>query len=79
MNKLVDQYNNIYLHSINKKSINADCSASNEKIEANPKASKFKVKDRVKISNYKNIFSKCHTENWSREIFIIDSVVKTNP
>ena len=23
--------------------------------------------------------SKCYTENWSREIFIIDSVLKTNP
>ena len=22
---------------------------------------------------------KCYTENWSREIFIIDSVLKTNP
>ena len=28
---------------------------------------------------YKNIFSKGYTENWSREIFIIDSVLKTNP
>ena len=28
---------------------------------------------------YKNIFSKAYSENWSREIFIIDSVLKTNP
>ena len=28
---------------------------------------------------YKNIFSKGYTENWSREIFIIDSVLKANP
>ena len=34
---------------------------------------------RVRITNYKNIFSKGYTENWSREIFIIDSVLKTNP
>ena len=27
LNKLVDQYNNAYRHSINKKSINAGCSA----------------------------------------------------
>ena len=33
----------------------------------------------VRITNYKNIFSKDYTENWSREIFIIDSVLKTNP
>ena len=27
LNKLVDQYNNTYHHSINKKPVNADCSA----------------------------------------------------
>ena len=79
MNKLVDQYNNTYYHSINKKPVNADYSALTEKIETNPKASKFKVNNRVRITKYKNIFSKAYTENWSREIFVIDSVLKTNP
>ena len=50
-----------------------------EKIETNPKTPKFKASDRVRITKYKNIFSKGYTENWSREIFIIDSVLKTNP
>ena len=45
----------------------------------NPKAPKFKVNYRRRITNYKNIFSKGYTENWSREIFIIDSVFKSNP
>ena len=27
LNKLVDQYNNTYHHSINKKPVNTDCSA----------------------------------------------------
>ena len=44
----------------------------------NPKTPKFKVNDRVRITKYKNIFSKCDDENWSREKFIIDSVLKTN-
>ena len=79
MNKLVDQCNNTYHHSINKKPINADDSALTEKIETNHKASKFKVNDRVRIMQYKNIFSKVYTENWSREIFVIDSVLTTNP
>ena len=48
-------------------------------IEINSKASKFNVNDRVRITKYNNIFSKDYTENWSREIFIIDSVLKTNP
>ena len=64
--KLVDQYNNTYHRSINKKPINADYSALNEKIETNSKARKFKVNDRVRTTKYKNIFSKGYTENWSR-------------
>ena len=35
LNKLVDQYNNTYHHSVNKKPINADYSALTEKIETN--------------------------------------------
>ena len=79
MNKLVDQYNYTYHHSIDKKSINADYSILTKKIKANPKAPKFKFNDRIRITRYKNIFSKGYAENWSREIFTIDSVLKTNP
>ena len=43
------------------------------KIVSNPKVPKFEVNDRVRIAKYKDIFSKDYTENWSREIFIIDS------
>ena len=50
LNKLVDQYNNTYHHSINKKPINVHFSASAEKIETNSKAPKFKVNNRVTIS-----------------------------
>ena len=38
LNELVDQYNNTYHHSIRKKPVNADYSASTENIESNPKA-----------------------------------------
>ena len=70
MNILVDQYNNTYDHYIDKKSINADYSDLTEETETNSKAPKFKVNYRVR--------SKGYTENWAREIFIIDSVLKTN-
>ena len=50
-----------------------------EKIETNPKTPKFKFNDRIRITRDKNIFSTGYTENWSRQIFIIDSVLKTNP
>ena len=79
MNKLVDQYNNTYHHSINKKPVNADYSALNKEIDTNLKVPKFKMNDRVIITKYKNIFSKGYTENWTREISITDSVLKTNP
>ena len=49
-NKLVDEHNNSYHHSINKKPINADYSALTEKIETNSKAPKFKVNHRVRIT-----------------------------
>ena len=79
LNELLVQQNNTYHHSINKNPINADQSTLTEKIETNLKAPIFKVNDRVRITNYKNIFSKVYTENWSRKIYIIDSVLKTNP
>ena len=72
MNKLVDGYNNTYHHSINKTPINADYSASAEKIETNSKAPKFKVNDRVRITKYKNIFSKGCTKNWKKNNFKIN-------
>ena len=50
-----------------------------EKIESNSKVPKFKKNDRERITKYKNIISKGYTENWSREIFLIDSVLKSNP
>ena len=39
----------------------------------------FKVNDKVRITKYKNIFSKGYSENWSSKIFNIDSVLKANP
>ena len=39
LNKLVDQHNNTYHHSINEEPINADYSASTEKIEINSTSS----------------------------------------
>ena len=53
-------------------------SALTQKIETNPNALKFKVNDRVRIPNYKNAVSEVCTKNWSRELFFIDSLLKTN-
>ena len=47
-------------------------------MEPNPKAPKVKVNYRVKFTKYKIIFSKFYTAISSREVFIINSVLKTN-
>ena len=62
-NKLLDEYNNTYHHSIGKKPIDADYSTLTEKIEMNPEVPKIKVGDRARITKYNNIFSKGYTEN----------------
>ena len=48
-----------------------------EKTETNLKDLKFKVGERVRITNDKNILSKDYTENRAREISVINSVLKT--
>ena len=78
LNKLVDQHHNTYQHSIVKKLIKADYSVLTKKIQTDPKAHKFKVNHRVIINKYKNNFSKNYTKNWPREMFSINSVLKTN-
>ena len=49
-----------------------------EEIKMSPKAYMFKAGDLVRMTIYKNIFSNGYTENWWKEIFIVDSVLKTN-
>ena len=68
LNKLVNQCNITYHHSINKNPINGDYSALIEKPGTNPKPPTFKVNNRVRISKYKNICSKDCSKNWSRKI-----------
>ena len=79
LNKLIDEYNNSYHRPIGKKPIGINYSALSEKIETNPRAPKVKVGGRVRITKNKNIFSKGYTKNSSKEIFVIDFVLKTNP
>ena len=47
--------------------------------EVNDKGPKFKVSDHVRISEYKNIFGKGYTPNWSEEVFVIKKVKNTVP
>ena len=45
--------------------------------EINDENSEFKIGDIVRISKYKNIFSKVYTTNWSEEVFVIKKVKNT--
>ena len=73
LNKIVNECNNNYHHSIAKNTVDSDYSALTEEIETNPKSPKFKVGDRFRITKYQTIFSKGYTEHLSKEIFMIDS------
>ena len=64
LNKLVDQINNTYHRAICKKPIDAGYSVLTEEFKSSYKALKFKVGYRVRITKYKNIFSKGYTKNW---------------
>ena len=74
-NKIVDKQNNTYC-SIDKQPIDIDYFDLTEKVESSYKSLRFKVDDRVKITNYKNIFSKGYTENWSGKKFVINLLSK---
>ena len=45
----------------------------------NDKYPKFKVGDFVRISKYKNIYTKEYTSNWSEEVFLFKEVKNTVP
>ena len=79
LDKLVDEFNHTFHHSIVKTLIHANYSALSQEIEINLNAPKFKVGCRVRITKHKSIFSKCYTKDWLREISVIVAVIKTNP
>ena len=74
LNKLVDEYNNTYHHSISNKLINADYSALTgniENTESNAKARTFKVNDRVRITKYKNVLVKATLETGQEKYLLL--------
>ena len=69
---IVDKYNNTVHRSIKIKPIDLTWDSYAEYNEdSNVTKPKFKVGDHVRISKYKNIFSKGYTQNWSDEVFAV--------
>ena len=80
LDDIVNEYNNTYHRTIKMKSVDVkDNTYIDFEKEANNKDPKFKVRDHVRISKYKNIFAKGYTSNWSEEIFVIKKVKNTVP
>ena len=63
-NNIIDKYNNAYHNAIKMKPIDVKSSFYAEyNADSNDKDPKFKIGDHVRISKYKNIFSKGYTPN----------------
>ena len=71
----INQINNTYHSTIKIKPFDVKSSTYINFHEVNNKEyPKFKIGDRVKISNYTNIFVKGNAPNWSNEDFVIKKV-----
>ena len=79
LNELVDEYKNTYHRSKSKKPIDANYSALAEEIKSSHQGPTFKIVNRARKNKYKNIASKGCTEIWSREIFLLDYLLKNIP
>ena len=79
LDDIVNEYNNTKHSTIKMKLIDFK---NNKRVyidEHNEKDGRFKVGDRVRISKFKNIFTKGYTPNWSSETFIVDKINDTVP
>ena len=82
---IVNEYSNTYHRAIKMKPVDVkdntyiDSAELYSRKEVNDKDPKFKVGNHVRISEYKNIFAKGCTPNWSEEVFVIKKVKNTLP
>ena len=80
LDDIVNKYKNTYHSTIKMKPFyvrsNTYVDSSRESNDKNPK---FKIGDNVRISNYKNVFAKSYTPNWSEELLVIEKAKNTVP
>ena len=78
LDDIVGEYNNTYHKTIKMKPVDVkDNTYIDFKKEVNDRDPKFKVGDHVRISKYKNIFTKGYTPNLS--VFVISKIKNTVP
>ena len=85
LDDIVNKYSNTVHRTIKMKPIDvtddyyAEYNENSMKLHSNEKNPKFKVRDNVRISKYKNMFAKGYTPNWSEEVFVINKTKNTVP
>ena len=78
LDDIVNKYNNTCHNTIKMKPVDVKSNTyivSNKEIDN--KDPKFKIGGIVRISKYKNIFTKGYTSNWSKEVFLIKKIKNT--
>ena len=80
LDDIIGEYNNTYHRKIKMKPIDVKNNTYlDSKKEVNNEDPKFKAGDHVRISKYKNHFSKGYTLNWSAEVFVVSKIKNTVP
>ena len=78
---IADKYNNTVHKTIKMKptEVTDNYYAEYNEDPSNKKNAKFKVDDHVRMSEYKNIFAKGYTPNWSEEVSVINKIENAVP
>ena len=87
LQQLLDEYNNKYHFSVKMTPFETSQPENRDQVMNNlysnikqVKNSKtFKIGDRVRIHAYKSKFTKGYMPRWTKELFVIDEIMKTNP
>ena len=80
LDDIVNEYNTTHHRTIQMKPADVkDNTYIDFKKEVNDKDLKFKIGDHLRISKYKNIFSKGYTPNWPKEVFVVSKIKNTVP
>ena len=80
LDDIVHENNNTYHRTIKIKPVDVEDNTYIDSKELHPiKDPKFKVCDHVRISKYRNMFTKGYKLNWSEQVFVIKKVKNTVP
>ena len=80
LDDIFNKYDNTYHRTIKMEPVDLKSNTYiNSSKEINDKDPKFKIGDTVRISKYKNIFTKGHVLNWPEDVFVLKKFEQTMP